>query len=114
MNKICVIIISIFFMSDSNTIIFDFTSGTDMSNWRVVDDVVMGGRSNGELKLNKNNHGEFSGHVSLENNGGFSSLRYRFEAIEVLNFKNVLIRLKGDGKTYQFTHYCKNTFGLGP
>jgi hypothetical protein len=89
-------------MSDSNNIIFDFTSDADISNWRVVDDVVMGGRSNGQFKLNENNHGEFSGNVSLENNGGFSSLRYRFETMEVSNYENVLIRLKGDGKTYQF------------
>ena len=60
-------------------ILFDFNIKSDISNWKVVDDVVMGGRSNGNFELNKNGYGVFSGNVSLENNGGFSSLRYRFD-----------------------------------
>lgn len=102
MNKFYVILISIFFMSDSNEIIIDFTADANVSNWQIVDDVVMGGKSNGNFKINENGHGEFSGHISLKNNGGFSSLRTRFEAINVSNFKNVCIQLKGDEKNYQF------------
>jgi hypothetical protein len=40
--------------------------------------------------------------VSTENNGGFSSVRYQFNKRNVSNFSKINIRLKGDGKTYQF------------
>ena len=82
--------------------IFNFTKDANITNWRIVDDVVMGGRSNGTFALNNNGHGKFSGKVSLENNGGFSSLRYDMETIDVSKHTKVCIKLKGDGKTYQF------------
>ena len=78
MGKIFISIFIILFMSDSSTTIFDFNSDANVSRWRVVDDVVMGGRSKGNLKINEEGNGEFYGAVSIENNGGFSSLRYRF------------------------------------
>ena len=62
----------------------------------------MGGRSNGNFELNKDGHGVFSGKVSLENNGGFSSLRYITETIDIARNTKVCIKLKGDGKNYQF------------
>ena len=82
--------------------IFDFNSDSNISNWRIVDDVVMGGRSNGEFTINKEGYGEFSGKISLENNGGFSSVRYNFETVNSSNYSKFLIRIKGDGKEYQF------------
>ena len=82
--------------------IFKFEKNTDISNWMVVDDVVMGGRSNGNFNINKNGFGHFHGAVSTENYGGFSSLRYRFEPIPVDKFSKIKIRLKGDKKRYQF------------
>jgi hypothetical protein len=82
--------------------IFDFNATSNTTNWRIVDDVVMGGRSNGDFKVNNSGYGEFSGMVSLENNGGFSMVQHTFETKKVDAFTKVAIRLKGDGKTYQF------------
>ena len=83
-------------------VIFDFNNDNSIDNWRVVDDVVMGGRSNGSFTINESGHGVFSGYVSLENNGGFSSLRYRFDQKNVADYTTAVIKLKGDGKRYQF------------
>lgn len=83
-------------------VIYDFNLENGAENWRVVDDVVMGGRSDGNFTVNEAGHGVFSGRVSLENNGGFSSVRYRFDNQEVSGYEKVVIRLKGDGKRYQF------------
>ena len=83
-------------------ILFDFDSNSDLSNWRIVDDTVMGGRSDGNFGINTAGHGVFQGEVSLENNGGFSSVRYRFPTQKVEGFAIVQLRLKGDGKRYQF------------
>jgi hypothetical protein len=83
-------------------VIFDFKKESDISNWEIVNDVVMGGQSSSEFFLNKEGHGVFKGLVSLENNGGFSSLRVRFKQKNIEGYKKVLIHLKGDGKRYQF------------
>ena len=82
--------------------IFDFSNDCDLSNWYIVDDGVMGGRSAGNLQINGEGHGVFYGDVSLENNGGFSSIRYRFIQSDISNFNFCKITLKGDGKKYQF------------
>lgn len=82
--------------------LFDFTKKSDLSNWNVVDDVVMGGRSDGDFRISEEGNGIFSGDVSLKNYGGFSSVRYRFDLRKVNDFKQCKIRLKGDGKRYQF------------
>ena len=60
-------------------IIFDFTTESDLSDWRIMDDVVMGGRSDSNLKINEAGHGCFHGYVSLENYGGFASTRYNLD-----------------------------------
>lgn len=82
--------------------LFDFKKNVNMKNWAVVDDGVMGGRSAGRLAINEAGNAVFSGSVSLENNGGFSSIRYAFEKLNTADFSAFSIRLKGDGKTYQF------------
>ncbi|MDO1500033.1 CIA30 family protein [Winogradskyella maritima] len=94
-------------MSVSQLIIFDFSENASLDNWRIVDDVVMGGRSDGKFALNEEGHAEFYGDVSLENNGGFSSVRYQTESINIDGYSHYKIRLKGDGKVYQFR--CKSS-----
>lgn len=81
---------------------FDFNHNTNIADWKIIDDVVMGGKSNGKFKIDSDGNGVFSGDVSLENNGGFSSVRYQFEKINVSKDSKVIIKLKGDGKEYQF------------
>ena len=88
-------------ISTSLTII-DFDKNSSLFGWRVVDDVVMGGESNGKFEINSEGHAVFYGVVSTANNGGFSSLRHRFEKQNVSNFETIKIRLKGDGNKYQF------------
>ncbi len=85
--------------------IFEFTPDSDLSNWIIVDDVVMGGRSNGQFQINDEGHGWFHGYVSTENYGGFSSVRFNCGLLKIHEFKTVEIRLKGDAKSYQFR--CK-------
>ena len=62
------------------------TKGVGVSNrWNCLKgtDVVMGGKSSGSFALSPEGHGVFKGAVSLENNGGFSSLRYNCEKTTV-------------------------------
>ncbi|WP_396603198.1 CIA30 family protein [Algibacter sp. R77976] len=95
-------IILLYILTQTTMTLFDFNSKSNISNWRIVDDVVMGGQSNGNFKINNAGNGLFSGDVSLENNGGFSMVQYAFETKNSSNFSKVCIKLKGDGKAYQF------------
>lgn len=81
--------------------VFDFDVNTDLSNWYVLDDVVMGGRSDGKMLLSDEGHGIFTGAVSLENNGGFSSVRLNLETLDASKHDKIVLRIKGDGKSYQ-------------
>ena len=101
----CMVLIS----SLSSHIIFDFNKNSSISNWIVVDDVVMGGRSNGNFQLNKEGKGVFSGKISLDNNGGFSSVRYSFNKLNVEKYKSIVLKIRGDGKNYQFRMKHKST-----
>jgi NADH dehydrogenase [ubiquinone] 1 alpha subcomplex assembly factor 1 len=75
----------------------------------VVNDGVMGGRSQSTFTLNADGNGLFQGKVSLENNGGFASVHYRFNPVEAGNSTNLVIRLKGDGKKYQARIYANTS-----
>lgn len=84
------------------SVIFDFNSEANIYNWKIVDDVVMGGKSNGNFNLNEDGFGHFWGEVYLENNGGFSSVRYRFKSKKLNSKTKIVLTVKGDKKTYQF------------
>ena len=75
------------------TMIFDFTNQANLKQWKIVDDVVMGGVSSGKISINEDGHGQFEGTVSLENNGGFSSLRFDCGSIKADDTKHITILL---------------------
>lgn len=83
--------------------VFNFQKDATITNWYIVNDGVMGGLSQGTIALNKDGHGIFSGNISLENYGGFSSVRYRLpEPMKATKTSKIILKLKGDGKKYQF------------
>ncbi|MEO6901847.1 MAG: CIA30 family protein [Bacteroidia bacterium] len=90
------------FPSLPSQIIFDFNKKSDIQQWLITDDVVMGGESSGSFKLNDDGFGVFEGNISLDNNGGFSSVNYRFKKILIKESTKIILRLQGDGKDYQF------------
>ncbi len=89
-------------MTHAEASIYKFNKQSKLDNWILVNDVVMGGQSISSFTLNDKGHGVFQGKVSLENNGGFASLRYRYENSDIQSFNSIAIRLKGDGLQYQF------------
>jgi len=96
------ILILILSQGMNSKMIFDFNKEANIQDWNVVDDAVMGGRSSSQFKLNSEGFGVFNGAVSLENNGGFSSVRYQLKKTEITKYTKIKLRLKGDGKNYQF------------
>jgi len=86
----------------SSLLIFDFSATNDWSGWEVENDVVMGGNSSSQLERSAEGNAIFTGSVSLENNGGFASLQYHFSFKNIKAYTKALIKIKGDGKEYQF------------
>ena len=73
----------------------------DTLGWRVVDDGVMGGLSKGKIEISDDGILNFNGKLSLENNGGFSSLRSGDLKLDLSGAEGLRARVKGDGRTYQ-------------
>jgi len=87
----------------SERIIFDFQTATNSTAWQVVNDDVMGGVSTSQF-LNLTNGGAvFSGVVSLENNGGFASVRSSPLRENLRGSDAFVLRVRGDGRRYKFT-----------
>lgn len=79
--------------------LFDFSASAPA--WDIEDDTVMGGRSQGHLELTAEGHAHFYGEISLENDGGFSSIHRRLRPQgNVAEQEAFLLRLRGDGKSY--------------
>jgi monofunctional biosynthetic peptidoglycan transglycosylase len=61
----------------------------------------MGGVSNSNVAIQEANFLLFSGTMSLENNGGFASVRSDWVLTDLSGTDGVLLRVLGDGKTYR-------------
>lgn len=83
-------------------ILFDSSRKEDFDTWRTVNDTVMGGVSNSEMRIERENFVLFKGKVSLENNGGFCATKLDCQNSGISQKAIVFLRLKGDGKQYQF------------
>lgn len=81
---------------------FAFDYGPDSPSWYSVNDSVMGGVSRGRPTMMEGSGVRFSGILSLENNGGFSSIRSDSPAYAFSRGKELLVTVKGDGRTYYF------------
>lgn len=81
----------------ANDIRFD---SVEAKHWTVVNDTVMGGISNSRF-YHEVSYGVFEGEVSLDNNGGFASVR-RVISPEFNNGSIIRLIVKGDGRRYQF------------
>ncbi|MFT6320032.1 MAG: monofunctional biosynthetic peptidoglycan transglycosylase [Granulosicoccus sp.] len=101
--KYLLITFAIITMMTTDTSLFEFQKANEMDAWRIVNDGVMGGRSQSKIAWNeKENTFEFSGDVSMENNGGFASVRAIPQNFNQREFKKIKLRVKGDGKIYKF------------
>jgi hypothetical protein len=84
------------------SILMNITSINLVSNqWNIVNDTVMGGKSNAQITNDKDGHLVFTGQVSLENNGGFSMIQSNLKPASPKSVSTVTLTLLGDGKEYQ-------------
>jgi monofunctional biosynthetic peptidoglycan transglycosylase len=89
--------------------LFVFANSTQ--DWRIVNDGVMGGRSTAQL-TKASDHLLWTGRISLENNGGFSSVRSPQGNYDLSESEGISFRFRGDGRRYALN--LKTTRGFSP
>ena len=76
----------------------------------ITNDGVMGGLSKGKVTKTEEGTYLFSGDLSLENNGGFSSLRMNGGDWNLDGWRGIEIEVKGDGRTYDLRVTTDETY----
>ena len=82
-------------------LIVDFRSPDERNKWENINDTVMGGISSSRMSGLENNAALFQGNVSLENNGGFASMRTHPREFDLNGCNGLMVKVKGDGKNYR-------------
>ena len=80
--------------------IYEFQAA-EAAEWYIVNDGVMGGISSSEFLDSGEGYAVFAGTLSLENNGGFASVRGMVPDGAMSDHAGVALRVRGDGRTYQ-------------
>ena len=88
--------------------LLDFAGPDAAQKWQAVNDGVMGGVSEGRFKITPDKTMEFSGRLSLENNGGFASVRTKPTNLNIHAGDTLVVRVKGDGREYVLNIYTKS------
>jgi monofunctional biosynthetic peptidoglycan transglycosylase len=84
---------------EKNTI--DFSAPDEQALWKIINDAVMGGVSSSRISIINNDAALFHGVISLENYGGFTSMRSLPREFELTGLTKLILRIKGDGKGYR-------------
>lgn len=110
-------VVSTHLTAATEKIMFDFTnSSAELKEiWGAVDDVVMGGVSQSNVRFT-DDKAVFAGNVSTDNNGGFASVRTRnfSTPIDLSDYEGIEIKVTGDGKRYKFITRCEGKWdGIG-
>jgi monofunctional biosynthetic peptidoglycan transglycosylase len=96
-----------FFLASLLPILFAFDGKTH--DWRIVNDTVMGGRSSAAIEPGKKGL-QWNGTVSLENNGGFCSIRSPEAQYDLSAYTGIRFRIKADGRKYALTAKTQRGF----
>ena len=90
---------------DTQQSLLDFTGADSTKDWQTVNDGVMGGVSEGKFKITDMKTMEFSGTLSLANNGGFASVRTKGKKLGLEKGDTLVAKVKGDGREHSLNLY---------
>jgi monofunctional biosynthetic peptidoglycan transglycosylase len=111
MNFVLLMVGSSVMAADTERMLFTFNKPDAANQWRTINDGVMGGVSDGQFKISDEKMMVFYGTLSLENNGGFASVRSRPMIVNLKNGDAIAIRVRGDGREYTFNLYVPRGSG---
>jgi len=101
MKKITLFLFYITIMQNQNQDLVNTSKNIGIDNWSIVNDDVMGGISTSEITINEKNKLVFQGNLSLENNGGFASIRLNISEKNLKDVNSFEVKFRGDGKIYK-------------
>jgi monofunctional biosynthetic peptidoglycan transglycosylase len=96
---------SLVMANETTEVLFDFSGTEPAKGWQTVNDGVMGGVSEGKFKITDAKTMEFYGNLSLENNGGFTSVRTRPKDLGLAKGDALIVKVRGDGREYSLNLY---------
>ena len=109
LHRVRLILLLLFFVptmeiqsAASIKLLLNFRDINDSGRWMVVNDGVMGGVSRSSVNLHNDGYLIFAGNVSTDYGGGFASIRTDYKNWGIGKHEGLILRVKGDGKTYQF------------
>jgi monofunctional biosynthetic peptidoglycan transglycosylase len=85
---------------DTPKALFEFTGADAARAWQTINDGVMGGVSEGKVKITDKKTLEFVGKLCLENDGGFASVRSKAKKLGLQQGDVLVARVRGDGREY--------------
>jgi hypothetical protein len=97
------------FITQDNLGKIDFGNNKAGKDWQIVNDDVMGGRSQSKILLT-NNSLLFKGSVSLENNGGFASIRAPWGKYDLSKYTTMTMRCRGTARQFAVTMQNESVF----
>ena len=97
-------------METAKKTMIDFSKADEGKNWRIVNDGVMGGISQSEMLMTDESTAIFQGTLSLENYGGFASVRTTPSDHKLAGYDAITARVRGDGRTYQLRLMTNDRF----
>jgi monofunctional biosynthetic peptidoglycan transglycosylase len=97
--------------ADEGRVLFDFSGPDAAEAWVNVNDGVMGGVSDGRFKITDDETMVFFGTLSLENNGGFASVRSRPTEVNLKAGDSLAARVRADGREYTLNLYVPQDSG---
>ena len=83
---------------------------TEPAAWATINDGVMGGVSRSRFLVDEEGCARFEGVVSLENQGGFASVRHVLRELIPTNSLQIRLRVLGDGHVYKLTLRTDSAF----
>jgi monofunctional biosynthetic peptidoglycan transglycosylase len=95
---------------ETTRILVDFGDPEEAKRWRAINDGVMGGLSQSHLVSATDTSAVFEGTLSLENNGGFASVRRAAPDEKLSEAKAIILQVKGDGRRYDFRFRTEDRF----
>lgn len=104
-NFLTFVMVTMAMAKEKSLTLFEFTGTDAAKDWQTVNDGVMGGISEGKFKLTDTKTMEFFGTLSLENNGGFASVRSKSKPLGLERGDTLVAKVRGDGREYMLNLY---------
>lgn len=96
-------LVSTIICSNAQELRIDFGSTPDQTkDWVMISDDIMGGITRSKLEYTATSL-VLSGDISLENYGGFSSVKTRFKGVDLSEYKGLKIRCRSANQRFAFT-----------